>query len=206
MERISPLILFPCNATAREALDSLNVSVVFVDDEKSGTTVYGFPVEDRRALAHWLSSRVLAVPGGPKTFRRRKEIIQSLGVDDERWATVVHPSAVVSKYANVGRNVYLGPFATIHAGATIHDHAVVMAGAVVHHDVVVGPYAMLCARAVLAGETTVGEGAFVGAGACVRQQTTIGSGALVGMGACVVDDVAPYAVVAGNPARIIRPK
>jgi acetyltransferase-like isoleucine patch superfamily enzyme len=33
---------------------------------------------------------------------------------------------------------------------------------------------------------------------------TIGEGAVVGMGSTVTSDVAPYTVVAGNPARVIR--
>ena len=44
----------------------------------------------------------------------------------------------------------------------------------------------------------IGEGAFIKAGVC------IGTGAVVGMGAVVTKDVPPYAIVAGNPARVIR--
>lgn len=44
----------------------------------------------------------------------------------------------------------------------------------------------------------IGEGAFIKAGVC------IGTGAVVGMGAVVTKDVPPYAIVAGNPARMIR--
>ena len=205
MERVSSLIIFPCNATAREVLDSLSVPVVFVDDEKSGTSVYGIPIEGREAFVRLPSWQVLAVNGGPNTFRRRKEIITGLDVEYGRWATVVHSSAAVSKYAKIGRNVYIGPNATVHAGAVIDDHALVMAGAVVHHDCFVGAYSIVGGGAVLAGESIVGDGVFVGAGSCVRQRSTIGSGALVGMGAVVVKDVAPFAVVAGNPARLIPP-
>jgi acetyltransferase-like isoleucine patch superfamily enzyme len=52
--------------------------------------------------------------------------------------------------------------------------------------------------------TTVKAGASIGSGATILPGVTIGEGALVGAGAVVVDDVPPRAVVAGNPARILR--
>jgi len=50
----------------------------------------------------------------------------------------------------------------------------------------------------------VGENAWIGFGACVLPGVTIGEGAIVGAKAVVVDDVPAYAVVAGNPARVVR--
>jgi acetyltransferase-like isoleucine patch superfamily enzyme len=48
------------------------------------------------------------------------------------------------------------------------------------------------------------EGAWVGAGATVLPGVTIGKYAIVGAASVVTKDVPDYAVVAGNPARIIR--
>ncbi len=51
---------------------------------------------------------------------------------------------------------------------------------------------------------TIEDDADVGVGAIVLPGVTIGRGAQVGAGAVVTHDVPPYAVVAGNPARILR--
>jgi acetyltransferase-like isoleucine patch superfamily enzyme len=53
-------------------------------------------------------------------------------------------------------------------------------------------------RTVIGADVWIGDGAFVKAG------TRIGNGAVVGMGAVVTRDVPDYAIVAGNPARIVR--
>ncbi len=50
----------------------------------------------------------------------------------------------------------------------------------------------------------VGRGAWIGFGACVLPGVTVGDGAIVAARAVVVDDVPPDAVVAGNPARVVR--
>jgi acetyltransferase-like isoleucine patch superfamily enzyme len=49
----------------------------------------------------------------------------------------------------------------------------------------------------------IADDADIGTGAIVLPGITIGRGAIVGAGAVVTHDVAPYAVVAGSPARVI---
>ena len=53
-------------------------------------------------------------------------------------------------------------------------------------------------RTSVGHDVWIGEGAFIKAGVC------IGTGAVVGMGAVVTKDVPPYAIVVGNPARVVR--
>jgi chloramphenicol O-acetyltransferase type B len=52
--------------------------------------------------------------------------------------------------------------------------------------------------------TVVGHDVWIGEGVFVKAGVTIGHGAVVGMGSVVTRDVAPYTIVAGNPARVIR--
>lgn len=52
--------------------------------------------------------------------------------------------------------------------------------------------------------TIIGSDVWIGVGACVLQGARIGHGAVVGGCSVVTTDVPPYAVVAGNPARLIR--
>lgn len=53
-------------------------------------------------------------------------------------------------------------------------------------------------------KTTIGHDVWIGEGALIKGGVNIGHGAVVGMGSVVTKDVAPYAIVAGNPARLIR--
>ncbi len=54
------------------------------------------------------------------------------------------------------------------------------------------------------GDITIGHDVWLGTECLVLPGVTIGHGAVVGARAVVAKDVPPYAVVAGNPARVVR--
>ena len=64
-----------------------------------------------------------------------------------------------------------------------------------------GPY---LAEAATHGDTVVGPDVWLGFEARILPGVTIGAGAIVAACAVVAHDVPPYAVVAGNPARVVK--
>lgn len=54
------------------------------------------------------------------------------------------------------------------------------------------------------GDVSVGNDVWIGRGATLLSGVTIGDGAVIGARAVVASDVPPYAIVAGNPAKVIR--
>lgn len=54
------------------------------------------------------------------------------------------------------------------------------------------------------GDVAIGHDVWVGTGAMILSGVTIGDGAVIGAGSIVTHDVPTYAVVAGNPARVVR--
>jgi virginiamycin A acetyltransferase len=55
-------------------------------------------------------------------------------------------------------------------------------------------------------DTVIGHDVWIGHGALILPGVRIGTGAIIGAGAVVARDVAPYNIVAGNPARLVRPR
>lgn len=54
------------------------------------------------------------------------------------------------------------------------------------------------------GDVTIGSDVWIGQGVTILSGVTIGDGVTIGAQAVVASDVPPYAVVAGNPARLLR--
>ena len=203
---MQPLLIFPCNGNGLEALDCLGDAyelIGFVDDtpEKQGRDDRGFTVFDRSALTRCPDARVLAVPGGPRSFRSRRQVIERLGIDPDRFATVVHPAARVSPLARLGRNVLLMAGAVVTSNAVIGDHVCVLPNTVIHHDVNLGRWSLVGSGVTIAGGTRIGANCYVGSGSSIMNNLEIGEGALVGLGSTVIRNVAPGRTVAGNPAR-----
>jgi chloramphenicol O-acetyltransferase type B len=52
--------------------------------------------------------------------------------------------------------------------------------------------------------SVIGNDVWIGDGALIKAGVVVGDGSVIGMGSVVTQDVPPYAIAAGNPARIIR--
>jgi sugar O-acyltransferase (sialic acid O-acetyltransferase NeuD family) len=115
-------------------------------------------------------------------------------------ATIVHPSAVISPSASLGRGTVIMPAVVVNAHATIGPFAIVNTGSTVDHHCRIGTGTHIAPGAHLAGTVTVGDRCLVGIGAVVRQNITIGSDVTVGANAAVVRDVADGKTVTGVPA------
>jgi sugar O-acyltransferase (sialic acid O-acetyltransferase NeuD family) len=122
-------------------------------------------------------------------------------LDGVAWARVRHPSATVSRRAEIGAGVYLGARCVVNIRATVGDHAIINTGAIVEHECAIGPNVHIAPGAVLCGNVRVGAGTLVGAGARLIPGVAIGSGCVIGAGAVVVRDVADGSTVVGVPAR-----
>lgn len=108
----------------------------------------------------------------------------------------------------------LGDRVVINVGGYISGEG----GLVIDSDVMIGPHVRLLSaghaihghHAVVArnpityGPIRIGHGAWIAGGATVLPGLTIGTGAVVGAGSVVTRDVPDFAVVVGNPARLVH--
>ena len=158
------------------------------------------PVEAVRDMP---DAQVVVCIASPDEPRRRQRLVARLELTDDRFATVVHPSASLAGSTRLGPGSVVLALSVTTADVTIGSHGVVMPGTVLTHDDVVGDCCTFGAGARLGGAVVVGDGAYVGSSAAVRESCRIGAGALVGMGAVVTRDIPPDEVWAGVPARRI---
>jgi UDP-N-acetylglucosamine acyltransferase len=91
----------------------------------------------------------------------------------------------------------------IPGGCTIiGSHTFIMSQAHVAHDCVLGDYVVLASLTGLAGHVEVEKGAMIGGVTGVHQFVRIGAHSMVGGSSRLNQDVPPYMMAAGNPARV----
>lgn len=129
-----------------------------------------------------------------------------LRILSERGAALpvlVHPTAVVSRYAEIGAGSVLFAGAVVNVDCRIGMGAIINTGATVDHDCGLGDAVHISPGAHLAGGVNVGDRSWVGIGSSVRQLVRIGCDVMVGAGAAVVADISDGCTVAGVPARVM---
>lgn len=209
----TPIIILGVNGNCLDIADMIALlqqrgepvqALGFLDDADAvqGTTVAGLPVlgklPDACRFAH---AKFVCGIGSPQSYRQKPAIIAKTGVPRERWATLIHPQAVVSPQARLGVGCVLLSGVAVGARVQLGDHVVVLQNSVISHDSVIGNYAVIATSVSVSGLVQVGASCYLGANCTIRERRQIGAGALVGMGAVVTRDVAADSVVVGNPAR-----
>ena len=133
--------------------------------------------------------------------RIRKNIVQNKTF---KYFKAIHKQTAVAKSVTIDEGTVVMPMVVINAGAVIGKHCIINSASVVEHDCVLEDYVHISPNVALAGNVTVGEGTHIGIGSCVIQGISIGKWATIGAGSVIINDVPDYAVVVGNPGRIIK--
>lgn len=129
-----------------------------------------------------------------------------LAADGAPLVTLVHPTAIVSNFAQIGIGSLICAGAVVNVDATLGTGVIVNTGAAVDHDCRLADGVHIAPGGYLSGNVEVGAGTWIGVGACVKQGVHIGSDVMVGAGAAVVSDIPDGVTVVGNPARPIAGK
>ena len=95
--------------------------------------------------------------GSEHNFWKKAAIIAKTRVPLDRFETIVHPTASVSRMATLGKGVVVLQHVTIANQARIGHHVIILPNSVISHDAVIGDYTCITGGVCISGMVTIGR-------------------------------------------------
>jgi len=193
-----PLIILGAGGHARVLLEALRGAgrevkgIMTPEKELWGKDIYGaLVIGDDDCINNYDQDEINVVNGigsvGDPSIRIKTYTnIKEKGFS---FATVVHPSAIISRDVVLSEGSQVMAGAVIQPGCFIGENVIVNTGAILDHDCRVGSHVHIAPGVVLSGGVVVGAKTHIGTGACVIQGVVIGESVLVFAGAVIVRDI-----------------
>jgi len=211
-----------------------NEIIAFIQKSEKKTPVKVYVKGNLEGIDFGASAKAFITGGTGVVFGEWKEIEPVLTENKDKIEDYVVESdrrnSAIPLLDTKGIQARIEPGAIIRDQVTIGNNAVIMMGASINIGAVIGEGTMIDMNVVVGGRGTIGKNCHIGAGsviagvieppsatpvvieddvviganAVVLEGVRVGKGAVVAAGAIVIEDVPPYVVVAGTPARVIK--
>lgn len=173
------------------------IAVFMVADKYyTETKVMGLPVIKESDFSPELYEVVVAI-GDPQTRRR---VVEGLP-KETKFTSIVHPSAVISKWVEVGEGSIITAGTIITCNIKIGRHAHLNLHTTIGHDCIIGNYFTTAPAANISGNCIFEECVYFGTNSSARQGIRVSSNVTIGMGGVVVKNIEEEGVYIGNPLR-----
>ncbi len=139
--------------------------------------------------------------GQIKNSGLRQRTYERLKACNAAMATIIAPTAYISKHASIGEGTVVLHHVTVNAGASIGCNNIINTGSNIEHDVHTGDHCHIATHAVLNGDCHVDNGVFVGSNSVLAQGVTIVADVVIGAGAVIYKNIEEPGVYAGNPVK-----
>ena len=184
-------------------IDGVEISgfVENMDRERCSETLEGLPVYWVDDIAAMRDTHLAVCALGTTARSRFIDQVEALGF---RFATLVHPTARISRNSTVGEGSVVCPGVIVATRTTIGRHVIINRGAMIGHHTSIGDCCSIMPGANVAGACTIGPSTYIGMGALVLDHRAVGTHSVVGAGSVVTRDVADHVQVIGAPAKVVK--
>jgi sugar O-acyltransferase (sialic acid O-acetyltransferase NeuD family) len=144
---------------------------------------------------------LLLAVGAPDTKRKLVELLRPRGA---RFATLIHPTAIIGSNCCHDEGVIICPLAMNTANTQMGPFSTLLSFSGLGHDARLGAYSTVSSHVDLMGHANVGEGVFIGSGARVMPGVTVGDGARIGANVVAQRNVAAGITLFAPPAKSLK--
>ncbi len=217
MQAAKKIIILGTGGNSVDILDTINdinskekryECIGFLDDNESnlGKKIFGIKVLGFLNSAMNYDNDIYFVNGigSPSNFWKKEEIIKKTQIPLDRFETIIHPTASISRTSKIGRGVVIFQNATITSNVVIGNHVIILPNTVISHDNIIGDYTCIAGGACISGNVKIGKLCYLGTNSTVIGNTNVGDHCLIGMGSVILKDIPDNSVYVGGPGKFLR--
>lgn len=206
-----PLILVGGGGHCKSVIDvaeSAGYTILGVLDrpEEVGKKVLGYEVigTDDDMAKYVDRAEFIVTVGQIKSPDLRIKLHNMIEQAGGKLATIVAPTAQVSKYAHLGEGTVVMHQAVVNTDTKIGKGCIINTFANIEHDVAIGDYCHISTGAMVNGGSKIADGTFLGSQSVVNQCVKIERGGVIASLSVVNKDITEKGIYAGNPAKLIK--
>lgn len=177
---------------------NLDIIEYIIDDNPNKVEVHSIQII-KRPNHDLLKDKSLIISIGNNKIRKK-----IAGQISTHYLVAIHPNSIIANQVSIGLGSVIMAGSILNSDVIVGEHCIINSGAVVEHDCILRDFVHISPNVSLAGNVTIGEGTHVGIGAVIIQGVKIGNWVTIGAGAIILNDVPDYAVIVGNPGKIIK--
>lgn len=218
MSEVKKIIILGTGGNSIDILDTVNdlnklastqlfERIGFLDDNKDhlNKNIHGIKVFGSLGDAkNFHDAYFINGIGNERNYLQKEAIIGKTNIPLDRFITIIHPTASISRLSSLGLGVVVFQNVTITSNVKIGNHAIILPNSIVSHDAVIGDYATVAGGVCISGGVIIGKSCYLGTNSSIIGGITIGDNSLIGMGSVVLESVPANSVFVGNPAKFLR--
>lgn len=176
------------------------------DDESFGRSINGFPIVSKTIKVYekykdFADVKFIFQLYRPDLMKERIDLLNSYNIPLNRFATFIHPSAIVSRSVKIGQGTSILSNVVLNAGAIIGNHCTIHSNSLIGHDTFIKDYNFFAAHSVIGSNINFGSSNFIGLNTSFNNYISVGDNCFIGMASNVIKSIPSNTKVYGNPAK-----
>lgn len=182
------------------------------DDESFGEEINGLPIIDKtyniyEKFKQYNDIKFIFSMYRYDLIKERIKLRESYNIPLHRYATFIHPTATITRSAELGIGNIILANTVISPNAKIGNFNTFNSNSFIAHDCIIGDNNFMASHTVIGSYSKIGKGNFFGLSSSVRDSTQIENYNIIGIASNVIKDItSENNVLVGNPAKIFSKK
>lgn len=161
----------------------------FLDDDPTAHVTYGYAEPFLGTIRDHAVRKDVEYLMGIANIKYRRPIIERFEAGGAVFASLIHPTVLISPSAKLGRGVIISHNASVGPKVEIGDHNIINSRCTIGHDTHIGSYNFISPQVALSGHTTVGNENMIGVNSCTIPGIVIGSNNMIAAGTVMYKNV-----------------